>query len=246
MWTWKWMDSFSSTTCFLLQLTLLVLSPSLRHFGMLEITHVWISSPCSHPKITASWSITPPSSERAANGGSVSTYYFQKNLWNHWNVNYSAGRRKGAVEIHFLSAQLVCAQTSDFSLCLAIYYTAVCYIITIKMWLAETLLLGWNQFDGQSCSFQQERPLTPTAVTFRKVYCLHVYIWSVKQQSERNISAVLNCSVSTNVQMLTSRGTVQFHDWFTSHLTTVLQGMLQPMLLTCHCPSICAFITAVR
>lgn len=171
-------------------------------FGMLEITHVWISSPCSHPKITATWSITPPSSERVANGGSVSTYSFQKNLWNHWNVNYYAGRRKGAVEIHFLSAQLVCAQTSDFSLCLVIYYTAVCYRITIKMWLAETLLLGWNQLDGQSCSFQQERPLTPTAVTFRKVYCLCVYIWSVKQQSDRNISAVLNCYFMTGLHLI--------------------------------------------
>lgn len=153
---------------------------------MLEITHVWISSPCSHPKITATWSITPPSSELAANGGSVSTYSFKKNLWNHWNVNYYAGRRKGAVEIHFLSIELVCAQTSDFSLCLVIYYTAVCYIITIKMWLAETLLLGWNQLDGQSCSFQQERPLTHYSCHFQKgvlFVCLHLVCQTVNATS---------------------------------------------------------------
>lgn len=29
------------------------------------ITHVWISSPCSHPKITATWTITHPQSVRS-------------------------------------------------------------------------------------------------------------------------------------------------------------------------------------
>lgn len=66
-----------------------------------EITHVWISFPCSHPKIAATWTITPPPDLSIQPLDSLFPRILHKNLRNHWNVNYSAGKRKRAVGVFF-------------------------------------------------------------------------------------------------------------------------------------------------
>lgn len=87
------------------------------------------------------------------------------------------GEEKEPWKYIFLSAQLVCARTSDLSLCLVTYYTAVCYIITIKMWLAETQFC-WDEtsLTGRAAAFsRKDLSLLQLSLSERCIVCVFTF-----------------------------------------------------------------------